>query len=194
MQKLLRRRIPNWLILAIGMSMVIVALSLSALNRPLPEYLIAAQDLVPGEPISPESLVAVSMNLGSAANLYLQHGEVLQDETVLSLIRQGELIPKAELTKNLKADFTSLRFLPTLKPSQNIKPGSWVSIWQVVETEDDFESQRLIPRALVLAVITEEGLFSGDSPEVEISLQLEDSSLILSALSAGNDVYLLPVL
>lgn len=194
MQKLLRRRIPNWLILAIGMSMVIVALSLSALNRPLPEYLIAAQDLVPGEPISPESLVAVSMNLGSAANLYLQHGEVLQDETVLSLIRQGELIPKAELTKNLKADFTSLRFLPTLKPPQNIKPGSWVSIWQVVETEDDFESQRLIPRALVLAVITEEGLFSGDSPEVEISLQLEDSSLILSALSAGNDVYLLPVL
>jgi hypothetical protein len=194
MQKLLRRRIPNWLILGVGMSLVVIALGLSALNKPLPEYLIAAQDLVPGEPISADSLIAVNMNLGSAANLYLQRGEVLQDETVVSLIRQGELIPRAELTKNLKANFTSLRFLPTLKPSQNIKPGSWVSIWQVVETEDDFESQRLIPRALVLAVITEDGLFSGDSPEVEISLQLEDSSLVISALSAGHDVYLLPVL
>ncbi|MCF8529643.1 MAG: SAF domain-containing protein [Aquiluna sp.] len=193
MQKLLRRRIPNWLILAIGMFMVIFALSVSALNKPLPEYLIAAEDLVPGEPISADSLMAASFNLGASANLYLRQGEALKDATVLSLIRQGELIPKAGLTRYLTRDFTSLRFVPELKPSKEMKPGSWVSIWQVIETEDAFESQRLISRALVLGVITEDGLFAGNSPEVEISLQLEDSSLLLSALTAGNDVYLLPV-
>ena len=194
MQKLMRRRIPNWLMLAIGMSFVVLALGVSALNKPLPEYLVASEDLVPGRVIDEEAFISSPLDLGGFSDSYIKNVDEVKGRTVLSLIRVGELIPKGEVTDLLKPDFTSLRFAPKLKPVLAIKPGAWVSIWQVVEAEDGFQPERLIARALVTQVISEEGLFASADAEVELSMALTDSSLVIAAISSEVDVYLLPVL
>ena len=194
MQKLIKRKIPNWLFLALGMSVVGFALFLSAANKPLPEYLVAAGNLRPGQLLEIDDFETAGLELGPLASLYLKSDELPAYAAVSSVIRAGELVPAALLIEEIDPAFTALRFTPGLKPAESVKPGSWVSIWQVVEVEGVFETQRLVARAQVSAVVIGEGLFAAEIPEVEISVRIEDSALILSALSAEFDVYVLPVL
>lgn len=194
MQKIIRRRIPNWLVLAVGMSALIILLAIQGANRPLPEFLVAAVELVPGEPISATDIDSVALDLKEISATYLTTSDEIYGQSVLSLLRPGELIPKGALTANLKPGFTSLQFAPKLKPVTAIRPGSWVEIWRVFEAEEDFQPERLVAKALVARIISEEGLFASKNSEVEISLSLADSTLVISAISSDADLYLLPVL
>lgn len=194
MQKLIKKRIPNWFILAAGMGGVAIALVISAANKPLPEYLVAAGNLRPGQILELEDFEPLRLDLGSLSEAYVRSDDLPILASVNSVIRAGELLPVQLITTDFDPAFTSLRFIPGLKPSDSVKAGSWVSVWQVVEVEGVFQTQRLVARAEVSSVLAGEGLFATEVPEVEIVLRIEDSSLVLAAISADLDVYVLPVL
>jgi hypothetical protein len=194
MQRLIKRRVPNWLILGFGMGAIAIALFVSAANKPLPEYLVASSNLRPGQLLVKEDFESVALDLGPLADKYLTADAFAPNYGISVVARSGELIALDSLTSQLNPELTSIRFTPGLQPSSSVKVGGWVSIWQVVEVDEVFEAQRLISRAEVSNLIVGEGLFATDSPEIEISLRLEDSVLVLAALSAGLDVYVLPVL
>jgi hypothetical protein len=191
MAKVLRRRIPNWAWLSAGMCIVAVALALSALNRPLPQYLVAAVDLKPGAAISISDFTLINLDLGSSADSYLGPSELIAEASVTRLIPAGELLPTRSLREFVAPGMTSIRFIPGLKPSTNVRPGTWVSIWQVVETETGFESQRIVERSEVTEVAFGEGLFAADFPEVELILSLAEATLVLEAVAADTDLFVL---
>ena len=191
MAKVLRRRIPNWAWLSAGMCIVAVALALSALNRPLPQYLVAAVDLKPGAAISISDFTLINLDLGSSADSYLGPSELIAEASVTRLIPAGELLPTRSVREFVAPGMTSIRFVPGLKPSTNVRPGTWVSIWQVVETETGFESQRIVERSEVTEVAFGEGLFAADFPEVELILSLAEATLVLEAVAADTDLFVL---
>jgi hypothetical protein len=173
------------------MGIVAVVLAMSALNRPLPQYLVAAVDLKPGASISMADFTLIGLDLGSSAQSYLGPGELSADSSVTRLIPAGELLPTRSVREFVAPGITSIRFIPGLKPSTNVQPGTWVSIWQVVETETGFESQRIVERSEVSEVAFGEGLFAADFPEVELILSLAEATLVLEAVAADTDLFVL---
>jgi len=187
------RRIPNWMILAITGTVVSVGLLIAGLNKPLPEYLIATQSLRPGSQVELGSLSTVKLDLGPASSKYLLKSEFEIGSSVVRVVREGELLARADMTFATDPSQTAIRLVPALKPAQAVRPGARVSVWQVVETEEGSQAQRLVSSAEVLDLIYGEGLFAAERPEVEIRVSIEQSLLIMTAVSSKFDIYLLPL-
>ena len=187
------RRVPNWLLLVAGSSLIAGSLGIAALSRPVPEFLVAASALKPGMPIQATDLRAVPLNLGETADRYLLATDLEPGVAVSRVVRQGEILARADLTFELDDELTSIRFIPKLKPSNQVQAGSQVSVWKVVETETGQQVQQLVSRAEVLDLVYGEGLFAAEFPEVEIRISWEQSALLLQAVSAESDIYLLPL-
>jgi hypothetical protein len=83
--------------------------------------------------------------------------------------------------------------VPDLLPAESITSGSAVSVWQVVETEDGYQPQRIVSVAEVLALEFGEGLFADDAPNVELLMNLDQSTLVLQAVAADYPLYVLPL-
>lgn len=191
MAKRLRARPSNTVILIVGSLLILVFVALAGLNRPLPSYLIAATNLAPGSNLSASELRVEPLDLGSAADYYLSADELAGAELVLP-IGVGELIPKRAVGKALGANQTSIRIIPKLKPANQIRAGSSVSIWQVVESEEGFESQLVVAAALVNELSYGEGLFAGELPEVELLISSDQATLVIEAVTAESALYILP--
>jgi hypothetical protein len=187
------RRIPNWMILAITGSVVSVGLLIAGLNKPLPEYLIATESLRPGSQVELDTLSTVKLDLGPASSKYLLKSEFEIGSSVVRVVREGELLARADMTFATDPSQTAIRLVPALKPAQAVRPGARVSVWQVVETEEGPQAQRLVSSAEVLDLIYGEGLFAAERPEVEIRVSIEQSLLIMTAVSSKFDIYLLPL-
>jgi hypothetical protein len=187
------RRIPNWILLVAGSALLAGALGVAAITRPVPEYLVASAALKPGSPIQLADLMAVPMDLGEAADAYVLATELQPGVGVQRVVREGELLSKSDLTFEIDESLTAIRFIPKLKPSVQVKPGSQVSVWKVLETETGQEVQQLVARAEVLDLVYGDGLFAAEFPEVEIRVSWEESALLLQAVTAESDIYLLPL-
>lgn len=187
----IRRRISGWLIL----TLVVVSASglflVLSINKPLPSYLVAKRDLAAGESLDSSDFLAVPMDLGPVAEKYLS--SVSQSLQLLSQIPAGELIPVSRLGIDLAENQTGVRLIPSTKPASSVKPGSWVSIWQVVEQEDKYLPQLLVERAEVSAVEYGEGLLADQLPEVEVVLSTGQATLLITALAAKFEVFVLPL-
>jgi hypothetical protein len=191
MAKRLRARPSNTLILIVGSFMILILVALAGLNRPLPSYLIAASNLAPGSRLSATNVTVEQLDLGSIAENYATFQD-LEGAALVIPVPEGELIPKRALGQALGKNQTSLRIVPKLKPASQITTGSIVSIWQVVETEEGYESQLLVPSALVSELEYGEGLFAGDLPEIELLIAGDQALVVMQAVTAEYSIYILP--
>ena len=160
-------------------------------NKPLPTYLVAKRDLVPGELLDFFDFESVPIDLGPVAEKYLS--SVSPNLQLLSQIPAGELVPISRLGINFAENQTAVRMIPSSKPSSNVKPGSWVSIWKVLEQDDQYLPVLLVERAQVSAVEYGEGLFADQLPEVEVVLGSDQATLLITALAAKHEVFVLPL-
>lgn len=187
----IRRRMSGWLIL----TLVVVSASglflVLSINKPLPSYLVAKRDLAAGEALDSSDFLEVPMDLGPVAERYLS--SVSPRLQLLSQIPAGELIPVSRLGIDFAENQTGVRLIPSTKPASSVKPGSWVSIWQVVEQEDKYLPQLLVERAEVSAVEYGEGLLADQLPEVEVVLSTGQATLLITALAAKYEVFVLPL-
>ena len=187
----IRRRISAWLIL----TLVVVSASglflVLSINKPLPNYLVAKRDLAAGEALDSSDFLEVPMDLGPVAEKYLS--SVSPRLQLLSQIPAGELIPVSRLGIDFAENQTGVRLIPSTKPAASVKSGSWVSIWQVVEQEDKYLPQLLVERAEVSAVEYGEGLLADQLPEVEVVLSTGQATLLITALAAKYEVFVLPL-
>ena len=192
MAKRLRARPSNTVILVAGSFLVLVLVGIAGLNRPLPTYLIASSNLGVGTVLGSELVRLESLDLGSIAESYATEAD-LDGQALLIPISSGELIPRRALGESLTNGQTSIRVVPDLKPSSQITLGSRVSIWQVVEVEDEFETQLLVASSLVSDILFGEGLFAGELPEVELILSRIEAAMVLRAVTSESAIYLLPL-
>lgn len=191
MARRLRARPSNTMLLILGTGTILVLLAVAGLNRPVPSYLIAAGNLPPGTSLSAENATETALDLKSLSETYAT-AEDVTGMVLLQPVAAGELIPLRILGDQLATQQTAIRFTPKLKPAKPILIGSRVMIWQVVELESGFESQLLVQSALVTDLLYGEGLFAGELPEVELVVTDIEAQLLLSAISAESDIYLLP--
>lgn len=192
MAKRLRARPSNTQLLIAGSSLVLILVVIAGLNRPLPTYLIAATNLAPGVVISESNVTSEELDLGSIANAYATKEDV-DGKFLVQPVASGELIPLRALGSTKLTGRTSVRFTPDLKPAVQIIPGALVAVWQVVEVDEKFQSQLLVPTAQVTDVVFGDGLFAGELPEVELLITESQASLILEAIAAEAAIYLLPL-
>lgn len=186
----MRKRISSWTLLLIGLASLLVAVLVLSVNKPLPTYLVAKSNLTAGQELVDSDFELVNLDLGPLADKYLSN--VQANTSVISQIPAGELVPLSRIGRELLPNQTSVRIVPSTKPASNVAAGSWVSIWQVVEIEENFEPQLLVESAEVLAVEYSEGLFADEIPEVEILLGSEQATLLITALAAKHEVFVLP--
>ncbi len=106
---------------------------------------------------------------------------------------QGELVAVRLQGKGLVPSEAAVGFVPNVKPSDSIVAGSVVSVWQVTETKDGFVPQRIVSVSEVLAIEFGDGLFAEDAPDVELLLNLDQSTLVLAAVAARCPIYVLPL-
>lgn len=192
MAKRLRARPSNTVILVAGSFLVLVLVGIAGLNRPLPTYLIASSNLGVGTVLGSELVRVESLDLGAIAESYATEAD-LDGQALLIPISSGELIPRRALGESLTNGQTSIRVVPDLKPASQITLGSRVSIWQVVEVEDEFEPQLLVASSLVSDILFGEGLFAGELPEVELILSRIEAAMVLRAVTSASAIYLLPL-
>jgi hypothetical protein len=193
MPKRLRARPANWVLLLISSSLVLGGLVVASAMKPLPSYLVASSTISTGTLLSEADAVVVQLDLGVYSEAYVVAGTSIEGLSATAVIGQGELLPLRLIGRGLRPDQTALRFVPDLKPAQSIVPGSVVSVWQVTETEDGFMPQRIVSVSEVLAIEFGDGLFAEDAPDVELLLNLDQSTLVLAAVAAGYPIYVLPL-
>jgi len=193
MPKRLRARPANWVLLLISSSLVLGGLVVASAMKPLPSYLVASSTISTGTLLSEADAVVVELDLGVYSEAYVAAGTSIEGLSATAVIGQGELIPLRLIGRGLRPDQTALRFVPDLKPAQSIVPGSVVSVWQVIETEEGFVPQRIVSVSEVLAIEFGDGLFAEDAPDVELLLNLDQSTLVLAAVAAGYPIYVLPL-
>jgi hypothetical protein len=193
MAKVLRRSIPHWLWLLIVMMVMLGVFGWFSLNKPLPEYLVARGEVSAGTVLQLESFELVPLNLGVVSGKYLSVEDYDPALQVIDTIAAGELIPLSNLTSEIPQGQTAIRIVPALEVPQSVVPGSWVSIWRVVEQDEQFTTELLVPRSKVVSIIAPEGLFANSIPQVELLIDTNASILVMQSITAENDIYLLPL-
>ena len=193
MPKRLRARPANWVLLLIGSSLVLGGLVFASAIKPLPSYLVASSAISTGTLISDADTVVAEIDLGTLSEAYVTADTATDGLSVTAVIGKGELIPLRLIGTGLRPNQTAIRFVPNLKPADSIVAGSVVSVWQVTETDDGFVPQRIVSVSEVLAIEFGDGLFAEDAPDVELLLNLDQSTLVLAAVAARYPIYVLPL-
>jgi hypothetical protein len=185
----IRKRVSPWTVIIFILSLVAALVVVLTLNKPLPTFLVAKRALAPGELITAQDVDLQNLDLGPLEGNYLK--EI--PSAVRSAVAAGELIPVSRVGPQLTENQTAIRLLPATKPAASVVAGTLVSVWQVVEIEGEFQPQQIVAIAEVAAVQFGEGLFSEEIPEVELLLGKEQAMLVITALSANFDVFVLPL-
>lgn len=193
MAKVLRKSVPNWLWILLIMVLSLAAVGWFSLNRPLPEYLVARGELPAGTKLDLASFDSVALNLGTLENRYLKVDDFDPGLQLVDTVLVGELLPFSNTSLEIPNGQTSIRITPALEVSQNVSAGSWVSIWRVVEIEDNFQTELIVPRSKVVSVLEPEGLFANNVPQVELLIDLNLATVVMESITAENDIYLLPL-
>lgn len=193
MPKRLRARPANWVLLLIGSSLVLGGLVFASAIKPLPSYLVASSTISTGTLISDADTVVAEIDLGTLSEAYVTADTATDGLSVTAVIGKGELIPLRLIGTGLRPNQTAIRFVPNLKPADSIVAGSVVPVWQVTETDDGFVPQRIVSVSEVLAIEFGDGLFAEDAPDVELLLNLDQSTLVLAAVAARYPIYVLPL-
>lgn len=178
------------LALPVAIGLMGLGLILFGLLRPLPSYLVAAKDLIPGEMITADALTLVNLDLGPLAQQYV--AELPPGSATTDFVAAGELIPKRLLSGFQLPNQTMIRITPQTPPAANVQPGTLVSIWQVVELDEELIAQPLVEVAEVVKLIQPDGLFASDNPELEILLSKTQAALVIRAIAAKVPIFVLP--
>jgi len=194
MKKVLRRRISTWSLLTIVAALGLVVAAALALNKPLPEYLVAKVDLQPGQKISTTQLEARAINLGEAGSAYLTLRDFDEGYVATDFVSEGELLLIRQLSMTQSTDWTTVVLEPSLEISPSIAPGSWVQIWRTIESSEGFLSERLVDRSQVVSIRQGDSLVSSSGSQIEVKVSEEQSAIILQTMSAEQDIYVLVTL
>jgi len=194
MKKVLRKRISTWSLITIVAAAGLVTAAVFALNKPLPEYLVAKVDLQPGQKISITQLAARPINLGEAGSAYLTLRDFDVGYVTTDFISSGELLPLRQLSTTQSAGRTTVVLVPSLEISPSIEPGSWVQIWRTIESSEGFLSERLVDRSQVVSLRQGDSLVSSSETQIEVDVSEEQSAIILQTMSAEQDIYVLVTL
>lgn len=189
--KLVKRRSATPLVAVLATAAALLVLAW-VLLRPVPEYLVASEDLASGTRVVPEQLIISRVDLGQSATGYLQPSEFRAGMVLTRPVLRGELLPASALADNVNPLFTQLVVQPSTMPPPQVRAGNRVALWAAA-ANSGFGPRQLVSRAEVTALVEPQGLFSDAWPSVQLLIPRTSVAIVLQALATKQQIYLLPV-
>lgn len=205
-----RLRPPRWLdlrliagvLLVLG-SVAVGARVVAAADETVPA-LVAARDLLPGEPLTAEMVQARDVRLETGVDLYYT-GEVGAGYVVVRPIGRGELVPRGAVSATASTD--EVRYvtlpIPGLEAPAGLSAGNLVDVWVVPSRAADgaaagdlTAATRLLDGVTVVDSSAGSGGFADAAGQVRITLAiaadegLEEVTAELLAAARAGLVYL----
>lgn len=196
-----RRRV--WFDPRFGIGIVLVAASTAGVVTLLAtadstvQVMAARTTLLPGERVSADDLVPVSVRLPSAGQRYVGPSEVPPGGLLVSrVIEKGELVPSSAIGSLDGERLTSVVVSLSGRLAASIDAGSTVDVW-ASRTSDDGgfgPPAVLVPSALVVRIIEEEGFVVDRSTgAVELLVPQSRIARVLEAIANLDALALIPV-
>lgn len=177
--------------ITIGLVATLAVIFVSQFARPVPEVLIAKEDLAEGTKLSISDFQVVGIDLGLAQGSYVPIDEFPSGNVLSRSISKGEVLAKAQVTEFGPAGFTVLRFKPELPIAESMEIGDAVSVWVVQgEQFDELEPAEQVSYGRLMDVQTSEGLFADEQPYVEITIPELTLPEVLKSMAASDKVFL----
>lgn len=180
----------------VGASVLGVVTLIGAVDRRTTVYAAAAA-LSPGDRIDRGDLVEREVSLDGADDLYLRADEVPGDGlVVMQPVRNGELVPRASVGETAGISSTALVLELTAPPSSVVRAGAIVDVWASPVADEGrgyLAPIVLVPDAVVVRVITEDGLVSSRaSGAVEVLVPRTRVARVLQAQASGDALAIVP--
>ncbi|ANC32892.1 SAF domain-containing protein [Isoptericola dokdonensis] len=200
-----RLRRPTWRDprLVVGLLLVATSVALgswvvSGADRTVPVYA-AAATLTPGEPVGPDSLRVVDVNLGDEQDVYLRaDAGPPEGRVALRVVDEGELVAVAALGDAAAVDVRSVAVPVASGLSERIRAGAAVDLWFVPspggEAGSGPDPVPVVEGVVVEQVdVAESGLVVSDQGTLHVLVPQDDLPGVLSALGADGAVAVVPV-
>lgn len=192
-------RLP-WRVIA-GLGLVVISLVgvtgvVLAMDR-AEEYVVATEDMVPGETIDEHTLATVWLHVRDRSVPYLTPVDLASSgsRVVLRLIRAGELIPRGSLGTARSDDVTVISLPLNTGGGDSLQPGNRIDVWVSAPRPDTAYSvpQVIAPGALLLAIRQEEGFaVDPNSRFLDIEVAFRDVAPLIHALANDFDIRITP--
>lgn len=187
----LKYRISPLLLITIGLAFTVVVIFYAQFSRPIPEVLIAKQDLSAGTSLDIEDFEPVAIDLGKAQSVYYDVTQFPSGSVLDRSIAAGEVLAKSQITEFGPKGFTVIRFKPELPIAESLKIGDQVALWVVQgEQFEQLEPAEQISSGRLMQVQTSEGLFADEQPYVEITIPEITLPQVLKSMAANDKVFL----
>jgi hypothetical protein len=191
MNKVLRKRISNFTLIIAIVALGLVVAGAIALNRPLPEYLVAKSNLIPGEKVDLESFELRSLDLGAAAGAYVHSENAPESFYLNELVLEGELVPARKVSELQGQGLTTVVLNPSVPVSQKVSAGSWVQIWRSIPDAQGFLGELLITKGQVVSVTQDASFISDQGALVEVMVSQQQAALLLESIASDFELYVL---
>lgn len=156
----------------------------------------ASGALSPGDRIQPGSLVEREVSLDGADGLYLLAGEIPADGlVVVHPVREGELLPRAAVGDAAGVRSTALVLQLAGPPSSAVRAGAVIDVWAsaaATEGRGYAAPVVLVPDAVVVRVVENEGIVSSNASAVEVLVPRSRVARVLQAQAAGDALAVVP--
>lgn len=190
LRRIRNRLNPVW-ILTFGLAVALVAMAYLQFSRPVPEVLIAKQDISEGAAIQLDDFELVGLDLGVAKNAYVTLDQFPSGGVLAKSITAGEVLAKSQITEFAPKGLTVIRFRPELPIAESLKIGDRVSVWVVQgEQFEQLDPAEQISQGRLLAIEASEGLFADEQPFVEINIPEVTLPEVLKSMAANDKVFL----
>ena len=191
MIKVLRKRISNITMIILTVAIGLVTAGAISLTRPLPEYLVANEVLIPGQRIDIESFALHSLDLGEATGQYVDARDAPDSFYLSEIVMEGELIPTRKILETPTRGMTTIVLDPAIPVSQKVIPGSWVQIWRATPSAQGYLGELLVSRSQVVAVTEDSSFITREGSLVEILLSQQQAAILLETLASETKIYVL---
>lgn len=191
MKKILRKRTSFWGVLTITVAVAMVAAGLLAMNKPLPEYLVAKAALTAGNELVLEDLEVNRLDLGPIGAKYLDLKNFKEGLVVNELVLEGELLPLRNLSAEYTNGLTTIVLSPKSPVSKDIEPGSWVQVWRTVPSPTGFTSELLVERTQVIHSTTKDSVIGDVENHIEVFVSQGEAALLMNSMTSDFDIFLL---
>ena len=181
----------------IGIALVVLSVvgvwSIVSASRSTAPVLQADRTIVPGEALSSADFVVVDVSLGAATELYLAPQDLVPGLVATRAVAEGELLPSAAVGDADDGRTTTVVVESSVGIPAEVEAGSVVELWHAPPLEQGFDEPRiLVSGATVASLVTEDGMLAQSSPAVELVIDRADVADVLSAITGGSALSLVP--
>lgn len=159
--------------------------------------LTARDSLAPGDRIDESDLVATSVRIAGAGDLYLLPGDVPDGGLVVTkAVGEGELVPTSAVGLTAGTRFASVVLTVNGQLPGSVESGATVDVWAARKGElSSFGAPSVIVSgATVVRVIESEGLVtSGESTTLELLVPRTRIARVLEAVANSDALSVVPV-